>query len=69
MTRQHMADMRLAVCRRWSIIKSKRIRALALVNRFLSDAMILPELFYFLFTLNKIQIRINFTIQTKSPLK
>ena len=68
-TREHMADMRLAIRRRRTIVKRKGIISLTLINRLLRDIMFLPELLNFPFSPDKVKIRIHFTVQTKPLLK
>ncbi len=54
--RQHMPDMRLAVCSRRSVIESVRLALPAAVHTLLKDIVVLPEFFYILFSVHKIQV-------------
>ncbi len=57
--RLDMADVRLAVGRGRAVVERKDVAALAQINGFLKDLILLPEFEHFLFTAEKIQRRGN----------
>ena len=60
--RQHMADVRLAVCRRRSIIKSIGLALLTAVHAFPENVIILPEFLYIFFPVHKVQVGVYFVV-------
>ena len=62
-TRQHMADMWLAISSRWSIIKCERIAVLTLIHGLFCDIRFLPERLYLAFPLHEIKVRVYLLIQ------
>ena len=64
---QHMADMGLAVGRRRAVIKGIGGTVLARVHAFLKDIVLFPEKAYLFFSVNKIQVCVNFLIHSVHP--
>ena len=68
-TCKNVSDMRFAVCRRRAVIEGKCVAALALVDCLLCNVLFFPEIENVFFTLNEIQIGVNFFVQHTFPSK
>ena len=55
-TCEHVSDMRFAVCCRRAVVEDVVRASLALFDTFLEDMVVIPELFNFLLTADKIHI-------------
>ena len=63
-TRQDVTDMRLAISRRRAIIERERIAAFTLIDSFLSDVVVFPELQDFLLAFHEVQVGVYLTVQS-----
>ena len=61
-TGQHMPDMRLAVGSRRAVIEGICLSALSLLHALLKNPVLFPEFLRTLFTVNKIQIRLDLIV-------
>ena len=57
-----MADVRLSVSGRRAVIEDIAFALFACVDTLFKDAVLVPELFDFLFPLNKVQIGVHFFV-------
>ena len=67
-TGEHMTDVRLAVCRRRSVIEHIGRTPFPLLYAFFKDMVFFPEFLGFCFPIHKIQVGIYFLIHESVPL-
>ena len=65
-TRQHMADMRLAICCRRAVVESEGVCPPALGDRLMRNVFVLPKLQDLLLAIDEVQVCIYLGIQKDS---
>ena len=66
-SRQHMADMRLAVCRRRAVIESESLRIFTRVDALLEDVVLVPEIEHLLLAVDELKIRRYLVVHNSYP--
>ncbi len=66
-TGKDVADMRLSVCGRRSVIEGIGLAFLAVFHTFTENVILFPEFFYFFFSLYKIKICTDFFVHFTAP--
>ena len=66
-SRQHVADMRLAVCRRRAVIESESLRIFARVDALLEDVVLVPEIEHLFLAVDELEIRRYLVVHNSYP--
>ena len=66
-SRQHVADMRLAVCGRRAVIESEGLRILARVDALLENVVLVPEIEHLLLAVDELKIRRYLVVHNSYP--